>query len=323
VIVDCAAYVDGVRATATLPLEDVPDWVGRPDAFVWVGLRVPSLEDLRTTLQACLTDADLAGEVLAPHDRPVLSTEDEVTTLVLRTARYNSSLAEVSLGELSVMVGDGFVVTVRHGHASPLSQLRAELERDPQRLAQGPQAVLAAVVEQVVDDYRPALDGLERAAIEIEREVFAESRQRPAKRIYALKREVRELLVALDSLHHPLSRLTRGRREGWSDEVVEELHEAAEELGRAVARTSTLSDLLTSALDANLAQVSVQQNEDMRRISAWVAIAAVPTMIAGIYGMNFEHMPELGWRAGYPLVLVLMAGACTALYRTFRRSGWL
>jgi magnesium transporter len=249
--------------------------------------------------------------------------EDGVTTLVLRTAHHNAALAEVRLGELSLLVGARFVVTVRHGHASPLSSVRAALERDPERLADGPGAVLAAVVGQVVDDYRPALDGLERAAVAVEQEVFDDSRSRPGRRVYALKREVRDLLVAIDALHDPLARLARGRRMGWPQDVVDDLQEDVDQLGRAVGRAETLSDLLTSALDANLAQVSVQQNEDMRRISAWVAIAAVPTMVAGIYGMNFEHMPELTWRFGYPLVLALMGGACAALYRSFRRSGWL
>lgn len=323
-IVDCASYVDGRRSTeGPLDLAALRAATTEPGSFAWVGLRVPSTDELAEAAAACgARDLDVA-DLLAPHDRPVLTVEDGVATLVLRTAHYNASLAQVRLGELSVVVGPRFVITVRHGHASPLSRVRARLERDPDRLAAGPGAVLAAVVSQVVDDYRPTLDGLERAAVEVEKEVFADSRSRPGRRVYALKREVRDLLVAIDALHDPLARLARGRRTGWPQEVVDDLQEDVDQLGRAVGRAETLSDLLTSALDANLAQVSVQQNEDMRRISAWVAIAAVPTMIAGIYGMNFEHVPELTWRFGYPLVLLLMGGACLALYRSFRRSGWL
>jgi magnesium transporter len=142
-------------------------------------------------------------------------------------------------------------------------------------------------------------------------------------RLYLLKRQVRELLVAIDALQDPLARLIRTHHARWPDDVNDEMQEAAETLARTVARTHSLSDLLASALDANLTQVSVRQNEDMRKISAWVAIAAVPTMIAGIYGMNFEEFPELRWSLGYPAVLVLMAVLCGLLYRNFRRSGWL
>ena len=146
---------------------------------------------------------------------------------------------------------------------------------------------------------------------------------RPARRIYQLKRQLREMLVAVESLQEPLTRLLRRSRSHWVAEVVGELEEALDQLGRTVGRARSLSDLLTSALDANLAQISVQQNEDMRKISAWVAIAAVPTMIAGIYGMNFENMPELDLGLGYPAVIGAMALVCIFLYRRFRRAGWL
>jgi magnesium transporter len=184
--------------------------------------------------------------------------------------------------------------------------------------------VLAAVVERVVEDYQPVVDGFERTAVEVEAEVFGGDVGGSAgRRIYRLRRELRELLVAVDTLEDPLARLLRRHRGRWDPEVIGTLEEAFDQVTRTIERVRSLSDLLASALDANLAQISVPQNEDMRKISAWVAIAAVPTMVAGIYGMNFEQMPELRSAAGYPIVLAGMAAICIFLYRRFRRAGWL
>ena len=182
--------------------------------------------------------------------------------------------------------------------------------------------MLAASVSRVIDDYGPALDGFERDAVEAEREVFSEGRQQPVKRLYKLKREVRTLLVAIDALQDPLNRLIRTVGHRVSPEVLADLSEAADQLDRTVTRTQSLSGLLDAALTASLAQISVQQNEDMRRISAWVAMAAVPTLIAGIYGMNFDSFPELHWDFGYPMVLLVMAGIAGLMFRSFKKGGW-
>lgn len=323
VIVDCAAYRDGIRVSGVLELDEIERWRHQPDTFVWLGLRIPSPEELAEGFEQCAVEDLEVEEVLAPHDRPVFAVDGPQSTLVLRTAHFNGALAQVKLGELSVIVGDDFVISVRHGQASPLSGTRKELEDDVEALALGPPAVLAAIVTQVVEDYRPVLDALERLAVEIEKEVFAEGRQRPVRRLYDLKRQIRDFSVAIASLDEPLERLIRRQRHRWPADVIGELEEAADLLDRAVSRATTLSDLLTSALDASLAQISVQQNEDMRKISAWVAIAAVPTMIAGIYGMNFRNLPELEWEYGYFVVIAFMLAVCGFMYRRFRRSGWL
>jgi magnesium transporter len=324
VIVDCGAYREGIRVSGRLDVEGGARARLEPGTFVWLGLRMPSSEELAHAFGCFDIEEPEVEEVLRPHERPVLAVEDDATTLVLRTARFDGAAEEVRLGELSVLLGADFVISVRHGQASPLSDLRHELARDPDYLALGPSAVLAAIVEQVVDDYQPVLDGFERSAVAVEAEVFGgEIGSHSARRIYQLRRELRELLVAIESLEDPLARLLRRQRGRWHTDVVGTLEEAFDQLTRTIGRARSLSDLLASALDANVAQISVQQNEDMRKISAWVAIAAVPTMVAGIYGMNFEHMPELESALGYPVVLLATGGVCVWLFRRFRRSGWL
>ncbi len=323
VIVDCAAYADGKRATGTLALDEVSDQLGKDDRAVWIGLRMPRREELADVFATFGIDELDIDEVLSPHDRPVLTRDEDITVLVLRTARYEPRDARFSLGELSVIIGERFVITVRHGSASPLSNLRSELERDPELLQFGRDAIVAGIVTQVIDDYGPALDAFERDVVDVESAVFDENRAQPVKRIYDMKRNARELFVAIDALQAPLLRLVHVSRFRWDEEVLYEMQEAGDQLNRTVKRVRSLMDLLTSAIDANLTQVSVRQNEDMRKISAWVAIAAVPTMIAGLYGMNFEHMPELEWELGYPVALAFIGIVCTLLYRNFRKSGWL
>jgi magnesium transporter len=321
--VDCAAYADGKRISGTLSIEEVGPYLSRPDAFVWLGLRMPSPEELRN---ACVVfglghlDVDA---VLAPHRRAVLGQQAGVAWLVLRTSTYDDHEEVVHLGEISVLACQRFLITIRHGHAAALSSARKELESDRDRLKGGVPAALVAVIAAVVESYSPALDGFEKDAVEVEREVLSEARIRPIRRLLNLKRQVRELQLVVDALEDPLERLTRRREFVWAPATLAELHAAVADVHRVSARTRSLSDLVTDSHSANLAQVSKQQNDDMRKISAWVAIAAVPTMIAGIYGMNFEHMPELGSPAGYPIVLGIMAIACLSLYKAFRRRDWL
>jgi magnesium transporter len=338
-IVDCAAYVDGkrvevdpraaslrrwappVRSDDDSGVDDTPMF-DDPEGFVWLGLRMPNENELGDVCDALALREVSPAELLAPHARPVLSVEGPTLQLVLRTARYDDAGESIVLGEMTVLVGPHSIVSIRHGQASPLGQLRVSLEHDLDRLRVGPTAVLAAIVGRVIDDYSPALDGFEMDAIEVERDVFSDTRAQPVRRLYKLKREVRQLLVAIDSLQDPLNRLIRVLGPRLPEEVLADLSEAADQLDRTVVRTQSLSGLLDAALTASLAQISVQQNEDMRRISAWVAMAAVPTLVAGIYGMNFDNFPELHWRFGYPIVLGGMAVVVLMLYRSFRRGGW-
>jgi magnesium transporter len=320
--IDCAAYVDGERRDFdpdTMTIDH--DVVG--DGFVWLGLRMPDEAELRRGMDALgITDVPVS-EVLMPHARPVLTVEGPVVQLVLRTAAYEDRSETIALGEMTVLVGPRSVISIRHGQASQLSTARAALEADPERLRLGPAAVVAAVVNVVIDGYGPALDGFENDVIEVERDVFSDSNRQPVQRLYKLKREVRRMIVAIDSLDDPLARLIRVRGPEMPPSILHDLNEASDQLDRAVTRAHSLSGLLDAALTASLTQISVRQNDDMRKISAWVAMAAVPTMVAGIYGMNFDEMPELQWRFGYPLVLSLTATAVALLYRQFKKSGWL
>jgi magnesium transporter len=320
--IDCAVYVDGSRR------EFDPDTMSIDDpivdgGFVWLGLRVPDEAELQRGLTALAITGVSPLEVLTPHRRPVLTVEGSTVQIVLRTASYEDRNETIALDEMTLLVTANAVISIRHGQASQLASLRSSLESDPSRLGLGPTAVVAAVIGLVIDDYGPALDGFENDVVEVERDVFSGTHRQPVQRLYKLKREVRRMLVAIDALDDPLARLIRVRGSQLHPEVLADLNEAEDQLDRAVTRAHSLSGLLDAALTASLTQITVRQNDDMRKISAWVAMAAVPTMIAGIYGMNFEDMPELGWKFGYPTVATLTALAVALLYRQFKKSGWL
>ena len=321
-IVDCAVYHQGRR----LPADGLDGLAGvgaRPGAFAWVGLRMPPEAEVAEVGRRLGWDDVPYDELVSPHDRPVLTIDGEQVHLVLRTTAYLRTQHRVQLGELSVVANRSGVVSLRFGHAAPLGGLRHRLEQDPDQLALGPGVVLAAIVAEVIDGYPPVVDGFEADVVEVEREVFSERPRQPVKHLYQLKRDVRALVLAIGALQDPLARLVRWAAGRESEEVVGDLQESREQLDRIVRRAESLSNLLDAALDAMLAQIGLQQNDDMRKISAWVAVAAGPTLIAGIYGMNFEAQPELGWRFGYPFALLLMVTLSLALLRSFRRSGWL
>jgi magnesium transporter len=201
--------------------------------------------------------------------------------------------------------------------------VREELENDPKHLRRGPGAVLHAILDRVVDDYQPAIEGLETDIDEVEEELFSAGRTNPAERIYRLQREVLGFRKATAPLVEPVARLAEGKYAHIHPEIHDYFRDVNDHLMRARDQLDAMRDLLGSSLQANLAQVSVRQNDDVRRISAWVAIVAVPTAIAGIYGMNFDNMPELKWGVGYPGALLLMLIICTFLYYRFKRAGWL
>jgi magnesium transporter len=322
-ILDCAVYREGRRGDEDLSLHEAVNAGRAPEAFVWIGLYEPT-EDEFDSIRREFDLHELAVEdAIHAHQRPKLEVYGEMVFIVLKTARYIDPEEVVRLGEILIFLGSDFIITVRHGEASSLQEVRSRLEADPALLKCGPGAVLHAIVDHVVDDYAPALTGLGEDIDEIEDEVFSGRRTNPAERIYKLKRETLEFNKATGPLVEPIDRLARGHYQLIHPEVRAYFGDVNDHLLRIHDQLESYRDLLTSILEANLAQVTVRQNQDVRTISAIVAILAVPTMIAGIYGMNFEHMPELGWTFGYPLVLGVMVAICFALYRFFKRVGWL
>ncbi len=242
----------------------------------------------------------------------------------VKTLAYIEATSDIETGEIMVFVGDRFVVTVRRGDVAPLAPVRRLLEADPQHLAaDGAAGVLHAVLDAVVDTYVEIDREVAADLDDIEEAVFGSNDPAHSGAIYRLKREVLEFRRAAAPLTHPVSWLASEEGPIGSAELRLRFRDVSDHLIRVADHVETYDRLLADIFNAHLAQISIQQNNDMRKISAWVAMAAVPTMVAGIYGMNFDHMPELHWTLGYPLVLGLMAVACLLLYRAFRRSGWL
>ena len=329
-IIDCAVYEDGERRPGAVALEQALDVGDKPGSFVWIGLYEPTSEEFDSVVREFGLHELAVEDAINAHQRPKLEIYGDSLFMVLKTARYLDAEETVEFGEIMLFVGANFVVTVRHTPASALGDVRKQIESRPDLLRFGPGAALYAILDRVVDDYQPVVDGLDEDVKEVEGEVFSHAGTNPAERIYLLKREVIEFHQATAPLAEPLDRLVHGMVPGMHGELGEYFRDIQDHLLRVVDNVNGFRELLTSVLQANLTQVAlrqseigVQQNADMRKISAWVAIVAVPTMIAGIYGMNFEYMPELTWTFGYPLALAVMAGACIVLYRAFRRNGWL
>ena len=315
-IVDSAVYEEGRRTDGTAKSRG-------PGSFVWIGLYEPTEEEFESLTREFKLPALAVEDAIHAHQRPKLEVYGEMLFLVLKTARYVDPEEVVQIGELLVFCGPDYLITVRHGEAGSLHGARLALEEDPERMRCGPTAALHAILDSVVDDYTPALDGLQNDIDEVEEELFSGGRGHMAERIYRLQRETLQFRRAVAPLVDPVDRLARGQYPHVHEGVRDYYRDVQDHLIRARELLDGMRDLLSGSLQANLAQVGVRQNEDMRRISAWVAIIAVPTAIAGIYGMNFEHMPELRLQYGYPAALLLMAVICTALYRGFKRAGWL
>lgn len=322
-IVDAALYTDGRRHPEPFVLDGAREASAGEATFCWIGLFEPDEREFEAVRQEFDLHELAVEDAIQAHQRPKLELYDDTLFVVLKPARYVDSEEVVQIGEILLFIDDDFVVAVRHGEAGRLVEVRKGLETRPEELRLGPGAVLLEIVTRVVDDYAAVLAGLENDIQELEKQVFSDTGGAPTQRIYKLKREAIEFSQATAPLLDPLDRLARGRFLAVDPELREYFRDTHDQLQRVVDRIATFRDLLTSILEANLTQVSVRQNADMRKISAWVAIAAVPTMLAGVWGMNFQHMPELSWAVGYPIAIGAMAIACTILYRTFKRSGWL
>jgi len=324
VIVDCAIYTDGRRTEGPADFSDALDQARRVgDSFLWIGLHEPTPSEFDLVTAEFGLHPLAVEDAVKAHQRPKLEMYDDSLFLVLKTLHYFDDTSLVETGELMLFIGDSFIVTVRHGPGAELRSVRRRLEKQPDLLRLGPGAVMYAVADTVVDAYTAIGGELETDLEDVETRVFSAGREADAERIYSLKREVLECRRAAAPLIEPIRRLATADVPFVPAETRPFFRDVADHVTRMTEQIESYDRLLSDVLSAHLAQVGVRQNEDMRKISAWAAIFAVPTMIAGVYGMNFDDMPELRQWWGYPAALALMVCACVGLHRIFRRSGWL
>ena len=327
VIVALALYRDGVRAGGDPSLHQVANSAG-DGALAWVGLCRPSGEELQA-VAAAFDLPELAVEDTAhAHQRPKLERYGDTLFVVLHPARYIDATETVEFDEIHIFVGPAFVVTVRHGRAPDLAALRRDLDARPDVLRRGPRAVLHAIMDLVVDDYAPVLAGIENDIDEIEDQVFGEAAGNVSKRTYELTREVIALQRAIKPLPAMLAQLMAEHDTGAPEH--RDLRDVQDHALRLQEQADANRQLLESILHVNLTvetkaltEAANRQGEEVKRISAWAAILFAPTLVGTVYGMNFEHMPELGWQFGYPFSLVLMLAVSGGLYILFRRRGWI
>jgi magnesium transporter len=323
-VVKCAAYAAG-RRIAEVPIEDVSEVLGHGDRFVWIGLHEPD-EALLRQVQQEFGLHDLAIEdAHRAHQRPKVERYGDSVFVVLRTASYRREADVIEFGETHVFAGPRYVVSVRHGASLPYTDVRARCEAAPAQLAKGPGFVLYALMDFIVDQYFPVAEALEEALDRLEDEIFGSPRPRreTAENIYRLKRDLVDVKRAVSPLVDVCNRLMRFDLPLIPEDARLYFRDVYDHVVRINEMLDGLRELLTTALEANLSMVTAAQNEDMKRLAGWAAIIAVPTMIAGVYGMNFKFMPELQWPFGYPVVMVVMVGLCAWLYYKFRRAGWL
>src|ERR671933_1379017 len=321
-IVDNAIHVDGRRAVEPHSLKETSETRRERGGMAWIGLYRPSAEEFSSVAEEFELHP-LAGEdAIKAHQRPKLERYGDTLFVVLRPARYLDESETVEFGEIHVFVGPSFVVTVRHGEAPPLDEVRKRLEGDPELLRRGPAAVLYGIMDRVVDDYAPVVDGLENDIEEIEAEVFG-GNPAVSRRTYELSREVIEFRKATGPLAGVLESLLEDEELEVDPEVRRYLRDVQDHVLRVVERVEGFRELLNNILSVNLTLVGLSQNDEVKKISAWAAILFAPTLVAGIYGMNFENMPELKWYFGYPFALAVMVLVSVVLHRVFKRAGWL
>ncbi|MGI5201040.1 magnesium/cobalt transporter CorA [Spirillospora sp. CA-108201] len=322
-IVDKAIYAGGKRRDIEGDISDAFD-LAREDGecFLWIGLFEPDEDEFELVKDELNLHPLAAEDAVSAHQRPKMERYDDTLFVVLKTLAYIDETSDIEVGEIMVFLGRDFVVTVRHGAGNPLGPVRKRLEDSPELLGHGATAVLYAVCDEVVDRYGIVAHEVEVDIIGLERAVFDPNARDVTADIYSLKREVLEFRSAEDPLVPVLQEIVKGRVAECGS-TREYFRDVLDHLLRVDGQVDSHNELLNSVLTAHLALLGKRQNEDMRKISAWAAIIAVPTAIAGIYGMNFDHMPELHSTIGYPLVIAVMAVVCVLLFRRLRRSGWL
>ncbi len=314
-IIDTAVYEKGVRLDDGSPRTE--------HRFAWTGTVDPTEAELAALAADFGLDEFDLDRSRRVRQRPRLDVRADHTHLFVRTAAYDPGTERVVMGDLAIFVAAGWILTVRHGEALPLRTVRHDLEADPRRLEGGPTVVLAEILGRLVQQYVEVSERLREDVEGIEDIVFDDEIPAPSTRLYSVKREVVEFRRAVLPLLEPLQQIATDHVAHLSSGIRREFVRMRDDLRRVIDEVEVLSALMDAALGANLTLVQVRQNADMRRISAWVGIGAVPTMVAGVYGMNFEHMPELGMRYSYFVVMGLLAAVSFGLFRLFRRYDWL
>jgi magnesium transporter len=327
-IASSTVYRDGSKLHVDVKADDLEGICkavqsGQPGDFVSVGLHEPDEAEMARVAEIFGLHRLAVEDSLHPVQRPKLEKYGDMVFLVLKTLWYVKESDTVQGGQVALFMGPDYVVTVRQGARFELESVRHDLEEHADVLKQGPAAVVHAVCDRVVDVYELVVSDLETDVDEVEAAVFSPQRPHVSKRIYELNRELTTLRRAVGPLRDPMQQFARAEVRGVSADMAPFFRDIADHLARLSDAVNALGNLLSSAFDANQSRIGVQQNDDMRRMSAWAAIFAVITVLAGIYGMNFTHMPELGWSFGYPVLLLLMAGSSVVLYRKFKKSGWL
>jgi magnesium transporter len=322
-VINCAAYADG-RRVANIEINEISQVLKQPDRFVWIGLYEPDEEILKQVQgEFGLHDLEVEDAHLA-HQRPKLEAYGDTLFIVLRTAQMNFEQGHIDFGETHFFVGANFLVTVRHGSSLPYTEVRARCESTPHLLRKGPAFALYAVMDSIVDQYFPVIDALEQALEVLEEQIFSEkSGRETTEQIYHLKRELLHVKRVVSPLIDICNRLIRFDLALIPDDTRPYFRDIYDHAIRINELVDNARELLNGALEANLSLISISQNEVSKKFAGWAAIIAVPTMIAGIYGMNFKSMPELDWAYGYPMVLALTFGSCILLFLLFKRSGWI
>ncbi|MFD5276662.1 magnesium/cobalt transporter CorA [Pseudarthrobacter sp. NPDC058362] len=329
-IIDNAVYVDGVRHAEPKSLEQTFETLAEHGGMAWIGLYRPTANEMSAVAAEFGLHELAVEDAISAHQRPKLERYGDSLFTVLRPARYLDETETVEFGELHVFTGSNFVVTVRHAEMAGVAGVRRRLEARPDLLRHGPEAVLYALLDRVVDDYAPVVSGLENDIDEIEDQLFTGD-SNVSRRIYELAREVIQFQRAIHPLPGMMQQLKRGfEKYGVDSELQHSLRDVEDHVARVISRADSFRELLQNALtlDGTLTanrqnEASARQNEQVKKISSWAAIFFAPSLVAGLYGMNFDHMPELHWTWGYPMSLGLMLATAGLMYGIFKKKGWL
>jgi magnesium transporter len=325
-MLSCAVYDINGSAPMPSPLVDAFEASRDADVFAWIALSTPTPQEFGEVHDEIHLHPLAVEDALRAHQRPKLDVFDNSLFLVAKSARYDDQNEQISLHEVHAFVGDGSVVTVYHGgeHVGHEEMVRA-MAHQSELTAYGPLTVVYRLLDQIVDGYQDVVDGVENDIDELEADVFAGGRQNHAERIFRLKRQILEFQRAVVALEEVLESLVRQQVPTLfrNESLGPYFRDVQDHALRIIGRIETARDLMESALDANLAQIGVRQNEDMRAMSGWAAVVAVPTLFAGIWGMNFKHMPELNWYVSYPVALLTIFGSGFVVRHRLRRNGWL